>query len=230
MLEIVSNLPPASIEEILLLSGSRVWEAKDGCYCVMHMNNMDNPLKENSNQGHCWMVYPNNTNLSAPINYGFGAVYETTGSSGVYQSGACQPIPFDTTGCYLTGLSQQTTLTLICKILLETAPEVNSDLVTLTQPSCAFDPIVLDLYATVVRELPPGVKVSENAAGDWWRGILTVVQSVAPFFGPVGALVGGVAGGIKMLLAIKLSLSLMVKNYLLKSDKVERKKKDKLLT
>jgi hypothetical protein len=95
-----------------------------------------------------------------------------------------QILPFDTTGVFLTGLSKETTLTVKLKVYVERAPTwAEPALSVLASPSAGYDVRALELYAQVVNLLPPGVKVSDNAFGDWWRAIVSIVKNVAPAVG-----------------------------------------------
>jgi len=193
-----SNMPPINASSALLLSGSRQWDASEGCLVNCCMNDMSNPFCEPANFGHWYSTVsslptgiPPITEISAAI--GSLSKYSTDGQSFAAQS---LPTPFDTSGAFFSGLSNATTLTVTFKLLLEVTPEAETDLVTVAQPSAAYDPDALKLYALCIRELPPGVKVADNASGDWFRGILGVIRDVAPAFGPLGSVIGNAAGNL----------------------------------
>jgi hypothetical protein len=92
--------------------------------------------------------------------------------------------PFDTTGAFFTGLSQQTTLLVKLRVYVERAPSFKDyALAPLASPSAGYDINALQLYAQAINMLPCAVKVDENAAGDWFRAVVSVLKHAA---GPIG--------------------------------------------
>lgn len=104
-----------------------------------------------------------------------------------------------------TGLSQESTLTINFRTIVEYFPPINSDLLPLSHPSAPFDPLAFEVYSRIVSAAPYAVPVNQNAAGDYFRKILAVLRtlgpaagaalsSVFPAAGPIGGLIGDVSG------------------------------------
>jgi hypothetical protein len=93
-------------------------------------------------------------------------------------------LPFDTSGVHFTGLSYTTTLTVNVRWLIERIPGPNeADLVVLATPSASYDSLALELYTRCVNDMPPGVMLSENPLGEWFRDALSKVSDWAPKVG-----------------------------------------------
>lgn len=175
--------PPATQADAMRLKTSRTWDAKDGVYSTVFQSSVDNPLTQMSNQaamftkdsdpGVATTLWLSDVIATpAPISYGFTPKPLKT-------------MPFDITGSIFTGLSNQTSLTIKLRIYVERAPGFSlPDLAPLASPSAGYDTHALELYAQAINRLPAAVKVDENAAGDWWRAVTSVLRHVA---GPLGA-------------------------------------------
>lgn len=202
------SMPPNTEAEALILPGSRQWGAERGCYVV---GVLDDPDVEYKSWDTVPRVYTSAYDFvrATPANPTTGAahvstpvyVLDTAGTL-TLTSPASTDQSFDTvmrqSGAYFTGLSTQTKLRLNVKYLIACQPDSDDPLVTLAKPGGAADNLALEIYSRCVEKLPPGVPVSENAAGDWFRGLLGVVSQVAPIvgsaFGPAGAAIGNAVG------------------------------------
>lgn len=201
-----SNMPPATLGQATLFPGSQTWEAKEGAYVVATKCQTDNPLR--ARQPHRRVF----RNVAQSANYGI-AYPDTGGTSNTWNDTTpvfngsfgttpmCLPVPFNTSGVFLTGLSPQTTLTVYLRVILEVAPTAdNTSLITLAQPPVPWDPLALDLYAAVAQQLPPAVMVSENPEGEWWDKVLAIASKVLPgISAPLNGIIPGlgtVANGL----------------------------------
>jgi hypothetical protein len=177
--------PPATVGEATLLKGTRTWEAKDGCYCVGVLNSVHNPLVCCATEHQ--LLSPSSTSgLVATVWSSDVLPIATSGAVSAAAPGLTKKAPWDTTGAFLLGLSNQTVLTVTLKVYLERAPAcAEKNLAVLASPSAGLDMGALELYSMAISALPVGVKLAENAAGDWWRSVLKVIEKVA---GPLGLL------------------------------------------
>lgn len=198
--------PPISVAQANLLKGTRTWEAKDGVYATCLQSTVQNPLKQLAPQqlvlsrdsdpgatGAPWIVEPLQVTLNATTQYREQPLNLTV---------------FDTTGAIFTGLSASTTLTVKVRFYVERAPTWSDpQIAVLSSPSAGYDVTALELYAAAVNMLPPAVMVGENAKGDWWRAIVSVLKHVSgplglalnpfvPGAGLIGATVSNMAGQI----------------------------------
>jgi len=201
---LLTNTPPATPGEALLLDGSKQWKAKEGCYVVPTMNSSENPTGQNSTSP---VLHISPLDVSSN---GFTWIYVTPsdGSTNVYPA-AFQPTaitgnpadtpnvfnlvplptggvwlqPFNGAGAYFTGLSNSTTLQVNAIYYIERFPtQQDSDLVVLARESCRGDSIALDLYSEIVKEMPVGVPQRMNGMGEWFAD---AVSSAADFISPV---------------------------------------------
>lgn len=188
--------PPSSIAQVNLLKGTKTWAAKDGVYAVATQNSMLNPLVGASPT----LIVAGST--SAPDGV---STLSALHSDYVDEAISAAPIPsvsipklqkvtpFDTTGAYFTGLSEQTTMTIKLKIYVERAPtQSEPSIAVLATPSAGLDEKAMQLYSHTITQLPVAVPVGENALGDWFRTVLNVVKTVAGgAAGVLGAVVPG---------------------------------------
>lgn len=167
----LSSHPPNTFSEAVLLPGSKIWEAKDGAYVVACQNTLDNPSK------HPEFITPAMTNAPFYNTYPSANLKDTyVGTTlpiiaGNYaSSGLCHLAPYDRKGCYMTGLSPETSLTVNYNCYVERFPDVESTLLTLAKPSPPRDKVALQVYSELMTQLPVGVPVKENGLGDWFTG------------------------------------------------------------
>lgn len=76
-------------------------------------------------------------------------------------------------------------------MLIESAPTpANPVLLYSASPTPDFDRRILDLYYQTIRHLPPGVEVSFNAKGDWFRMVMKAANVAAPLAIPALGILG----------------------------------------
>lgn len=192
-----ARMPPQYANDAVQLVNTRTWSALDGCYV---------PFVLDLSRSHFQQA------TSAPLilnEVDSSAAYGTTTAAfvlnieevnGYYRSKSpLRMAGLETVGAYFSGLTKETVLTLDVRFIVEVAPtQANTTLVSLASPSSQYDPLALELYSRAVRELPPGVKVSANAAGDWWRvvsGAIKVASPIASKFGPYGQAASAIMSG-----------------------------------
>jgi len=180
------RLRPSTVAAANLLKGTRTWAAAEGAYCTVLQNSVHNPLRQMES---AQMLYSPDAAPGANSAV-LASQWDSVGGAATYPNCSAssfepnQPLPFDTTGVFLTGLSQQTTLTVKLKVYVERAPTWSEpNLAVLATPSAAYDVRALELYAYAVNRLPPGVKVSDNGFGDWWKAVVSIIKNAAPAVG-----------------------------------------------
>jgi hypothetical protein len=197
---LVTNTPPATPGEALLLDGSRQWKAKDGCYVVSTFNSTENPPGQNNispvmhisaldsaSFGTQWIYVTPVTNFPAAFNpspiTGNPADTPTTFNIVPLPTGGVWMQPFNGAGAIFSGLSNSTTLQLNVIYYIERFPtQQDSDLVVLARNSCHGDSVALDLYSEIVKEMPVGVPQRMNGMGEWFAD---AVSAAADFVSPV---------------------------------------------
>jgi len=170
---------PSSVDQANVLKGTRTWEAADGAYVTCLQNSVHNPL---SQLEAAQIMYCPNSSPGAAVTVSASQYQTVPGTTAApAMSGLAfnpnKQMPFDVSGLFLTGLSNQTTLTVKLRVYVERAPTWQEPaLAVLASPSAAYDVHALALYAQAANMLPPAVKVGENAHGDWWRSVLKVLS------------------------------------------------------
>jgi hypothetical protein len=182
-----SRSPATTIAEAILVPNSVQWKAKEGAYVNATMTVPENPPMGLQAAGRIFKY--NNTltgtgaTASVPVNVSIDTTTATsTTSSGV--TSFCQPTPFDTSGAYFTGLNTNSTLQVNMTVVYEKFPVPSEvSILPLAQPSPAYDPVALKLYALTLSKLPPGCAQSENPLGEWWGKVMSGLGKILPIAG-----------------------------------------------
>lgn len=193
----------STLGPLLSVPGSQTWPASNGVYVVPRMTVVPRdvqtfagtrgggPDTKGSNT-RCPVVYGTDgkTALMEPV--GFNEL-TATGPIRVPALPARYPSGFSPTQVILSGLSNQTTLTITFRTVVEYFPALGSTLLPMASPSASFDPLALELYSKIISTCPYAVPVGDNASGDFFRKILLVIAKVlragSPFMGEIGPLV-----------------------------------------
>lgn len=221
--------PPSTVAQANLLRGTLTWAAAEGAYVVCMQNSVTNPLMQEQSSA---ILYDPNPSPSGNTTLVRGEPYTTVGVTAAVATiapGVNQIVPFDTTGVFLTNLSNGSSLTIKLKVYVERAPTyAEPSIAVLASPSAAYDMKVLQLYAAAVPYLPIAVKVNENGLGDWWRAVCSVLKTAA---GPLGLALNpfvpgaGLVGGVVSHVAGQLSsLPGQSVSKMVAKDLVEQKK------
>jgi len=186
----VYPLPPINPASATTLTTSDTWEAKEGCYIVGALDDVDNPVERLSER--CLMYTKDyNGSILGTVPDGTGVFWGgacfTSGSRAV---AACSNIArhrFSPCGAYFSGLHESASLVLTLHVFIERFPSLEQeDLVVLARPAPRRDPIALEIYSQIMTDMPVGVMVKENGLGDWFA---EAVSAIAPV----------ISGGLSML-------------------------------
>lgn len=190
-----ARMPPSNIQEAVSNVSARTWEARFGSYSTFQLDIEHLQFSQASPQPLIMARVDQSADYTS-----FSPTWETrldltaqpTDPADVFYSTYASYSPLrlasiETSGAYYTGLDQHSVLTLDIVFIVEVAPTpANTTLISLATPSAEYDPEALVLYSRALRELPPGVKVAMNAAGDWWRMVSNAVTFVAPILSQMG--------------------------------------------
>lgn len=176
-----TEMPPKTSASAALYPNSRIWDAAEGCYNIITLNDVEN--KVTSPVPFCCQFTDSNFTGTFVNQQAFGSLPTDELASVVY--------PFDNVGAVFTGLSDSTSLMVTVRYLYERFPTEDSpDLLVLARPPSPYDPLALELYARCLRELPSYVMVKDNPLGEWFGKILEAVSHVAPIVGKIIPLPG----------------------------------------
>jgi hypothetical protein len=189
----ICRQPPSTVADMALHPTTRNWAAADGCYVPFRLDlstrtefqpgTNDTPvfLRTDNNETTNNTVGVMATQTAAPYESSFAMVCRKRWHQAA----------LSTTGAYFSGLSPETVLTLDIFFIVEAAPTAaNPGLLAMVSKTAPYDPVALRMYCNTLSGLPPGVPVSENAKGDWWRTVLKTAAKTAQIAAPVVAMTG----------------------------------------
>lgn len=167
--------PPYNSSQAIDLPGSVQWDASKGAYVVPIFASENNDAQDRRKL--IPLVVDDKTgNTFAPqlgANSTQGLVYWTGGFN--------EKLPTTLSGCYLTGLSAETTLTVNLTYYVEQFPSFDSPMHRVSSPSCPEDFAAIELYTKVAREMPCGVEVNDNFLGSFVSGVSRVMGMVSKY-------------------------------------------------
>ncbi len=198
--------PPKNTEEASLLRGTRTFKAEQGCYCVPTLIGGRNParlpdlvqpviLSEDEKTGDAVRQTP----IIGHARNGFRTLGSGVFSNIIYPITSWNWTNFNSSTAHFTGLSEQTTLTVVGMWYIERFPTpTEAAILTSARPTAEYDPNALLLYNLMLESMPAGVPVAENAFGDWFAGVVNqLTRYITPvaraFGGPVGNTVANVS-------------------------------------
>lgn len=205
------NDVPGSLTDIMLLGGTRQWEAKDGAYIVPTLIDSTIPMTTLEPcipviQSGIWTdkIFPGSIPVAAQnvvysqlYNFAFNEqIGEVTDEAALYPvltNTSSAPFAkfnnFNSSGVFVTGLAPQASVTLNTVTYIERVPRsVDTLLVPMATRSPGFDPLMMELYSQIMQNMPIGCKVADNADGDWFfEGLSTLANFLSK---PVAALGG----------------------------------------
>jgi hypothetical protein len=198
--------PPANVAQATQYPNSRTWNAGEGCVCPMVLEpqhstfqptSVRSPLFRTSDVAYDALPHPVDVCVFSD---------SVATSNGLTVTPGHRAAPVLTTGCYFTGLSPETVLTMDVRFVVERRPTAaNEMLLSLSSPPARYDPAAIEFYSRLRQMLPPGAPVSWNETGEWWRQILRHVgpaaKAVAPFLPPPYNVALKGAGNVADLLA-----------------------------
>jgi hypothetical protein len=203
--QIVSMMDiPYGTQQALLLQGSQQWEAIEGCMVVPTLNDQAiSPQKLSScmpvvragittasgsgsgaGQTGVWTLKVEDAviaQVSAEIDMNIKTLVPASGQTRKQIDTLQHVTSFNSSGAMFTGLSYASVLQVNTIFYLEIFPSVINPLVTLASPSPPYDPVAMTIYSNIMNKLPIGVKVADNADGDWF---FETVQWATEFLKP----------------------------------------------
>jgi len=175
---------PSTLSQAMMYPGSQQWEAKDGLYMVLAQQGQCN---EPAPPEYVFPVFwnqeidedPNNSvNSSALLVVPTESAADVT--IGQCTRGPMKWAPLSSKFAYFSGLSQETKLTINCRLFYESFPSyLQTDILTLSSPSPDMDPHAMAIYQHCMTHLPIGVPVGMNGLGEWFAEAVSEFADVA---------------------------------------------------
>lgn len=177
------NQMPHSLGIATNYPNTRTWEAAKGVYsvCLPHPTNTFSPSLPSN-------FILQGGGLANSVVCAYNSSYTTTKASITHS-------PLSCTGVFSSRYSAEQTFTLDFRQILEILPGPSDTMDLSFASTCPqLDSTCIKMYKRMYTQIPPGVPVSFNAAGDWVRSIIRIAKNVLPtlsaFPGPVGKIAG----------------------------------------
>jgi len=189
--------PPGTLANAQLLEGSKQWHAKEGAYLVNTMADISNPPQQ-AEPFYVTTVGAENQVGNTTLRQAMCSLPQNTYATTVQMPAPQMVAPYHMVGAYFTGLSLQTTLTVNTIWYVERFPTpFDNNLVVLTSPSPAFDPVALELYGLALQRMPAGVMVKENPFGEWFQDLIhNIAEAAAPALSAASTALGATPYGM----------------------------------
>lgn len=204
------SLPPSNISQAMLYDGTIQYPAQDGAYAVAVMDayrckpvapthnyiRLDNGDRQFSDLLLTGFYDPPDCIATTTARAVGSSVTDVFSPSSYHEN--C----FDTVGSYFTGLPASGSFTVTVRCIWEVVPHTRdqNSAIVFAKPPPLCDEVALALYCAIACKLPPAVKFADNASGDFWDNVLSLVQEVAPYLAYLGKPELGalIAGGAKI--------------------------------
>jgi len=132
---IEAYMPPRDLEAASRIPNSKIWEAKDGCYCVGTLGVDANDISPP--QFGRFLLVGDADNVSPAVIYHLDSNGERV---------AFAPTSLDMVGAYFTGLSKEATLRVNLVRYLEVSPVTTSLTISAALRAADYDPVALETY------------------------------------------------------------------------------------
>jgi len=191
--------PPMTQQGATLYPDSKTWAASEGVYSISTLNTTQNAYYTPAPSCGGVIVSPGTTMLTAATNTVGSQTMIWIPANGASNGGnplarnCCTAMPWDVNGCVFSGLNTNTALTVTAKYYYERLPSPsNPQLLVLTKQPAPFDPIIMEIYARCMADLPIACPVGDNPLGEWFTEVLDTVAEWAPKIGnALGTIVPG---------------------------------------
>jgi len=187
----LERLPPSNLAEAVLYPQNAQWEAEKGYYAPVY-------CKVDSVVTMPQPVYPLQINqdfvagpevIQTQLSYSPKVYPELfSGNTATFFSPANVPSysPQDGICAFFTGLSDQSTLTVRCRWVIERFPgKDEKEILVLAQPSCPRDDFALELQSRFFRFCPAAVDYGQNPNGEWGKKAVSFLAALAKQAGPL---------------------------------------------
>jgi len=181
--------PPVDPNEVDDWPNTYIGSAQDGVYVINTPADQVNAARGFAGRG---VAYVDN-----PSDLG-------TAGAGSFLSGAHNG--WNMCGAFMTGLAQGSSILVKHRVYLEIFPSTKSNsssysLIRLTNPTVPYSPVILEVLAQVLRDMPAGCRYTDNPLGEWFQSILDKIATYAPVVGaaltplsPLAPIIGSAVG------------------------------------
>lgn len=174
---------PSDLSEMVLYKDCAQWHAKEGAYVPVKVktdrpSGMPDPSQPLIYAGKDPAII-NLANIASVVPLTVGATLP--GNTTSFQAPTQLSAHFNAESSVImfTGLSDQTSITLRVRFLIERFPNDSEPaLIPLTKQSAKYDPTALEVYSKWCARSPAGCMFTENPSGEWWAKTLSSLGSI----------------------------------------------------
>jgi hypothetical protein len=179
-----SLYPPTKPNDIDDFPNTYIGDGRDGVYVINTPTQKENEPKIFRGRDPAFFASPNDA--AAPGRY-------------VVNGGA--HTGWSHAGAFMTGLAQGSSILLKHRVYIEIFPSSfpgsnSASLVRLSDKTTPYSPMIMEVLAQVIRDMPAGCAYTDNPLGEWFQSILDHVSNLAPVIGKV---VGTVLPGASLI-------------------------------
>jgi len=176
---------PKNLAELILLPNPTQWHAKEGHYSVVQLTSLDRVGNSTAPFYPIMLSSDLDAEVASASNY--KDAFAPTLQPILTQIGSTVYVPYKSPGrvpmnshvAMYTGLSDQSTLTLRVRWIIERFPnDQEPEILVLATPSAAYDPIALQIYSRLMRNLPSAVMFKENDSTEFWKSVLVNLADI----------------------------------------------------
>jgi len=210
---VIMDAWPGTESAAMVIPSTVTGAAIDGAYVVSRMNTLYPRIIDGA--GHNFIMRapsqttwnnitnptgdPNGTLVVTPsYGPGFFRATMTVGGTGTFTpflATAFTVGEFDLNGAQFLGLSDTDVLTITVKWYITRYPSENQLEILVSQKAAPrYDPIAFEWYSKHASLLPSGVRVRDNALGDWFRSVVGTVKDTVSRFAPMASGLLSMAG------------------------------------
>lgn len=173
--------PPTKPDDIDDWPNTFIGDGRDGLYVTNLPLNLDNPPLILKGRDVAYFANPNGATNPGRVGWGSGG-----------HIGWC------IAGGFLTGLTQGSSILVKYRVGIEVFPScfggsTSLSLVRLSNKTVPRSPVVDEILARIISDMPAGCEYTKNPLGEWFSNILSAVAEAAPKVGAALSFLPGAA-------------------------------------
>jgi hypothetical protein len=165
--------------------------AAEGALCIFRQNGDNEPVAQESTDMVCLLP----DDIGTITREGYGTRTYPVVDASAYACGS-RILPFHMHGAYFTGLSDETSLTVTFRLLIEVFPGPGDPTMPLASRAPSYDPVALEIANVALSRMPAGHPAKFNSFGKFARGVLSAIKLIAPVASPFLRVLGGTPGAV----------------------------------
>lgn len=194
---VVARTPPQTVSEAAQ-AGGPFWPAEDGAMVSNRLASGENPVEFLTRTPFVWCSNTGTNDSSSMASLDFQQdMHADDNVENSKNLAPCLIGNFNTNGAYFTGLSAETTLTVVLHTVVELFPApYDNAYLSMARTRPMSDPNAINLALQTLKELPFGVPRDENDLGKWFKRAMSTVAKISHKVLPIASkIVAQIPGG-----------------------------------